>query len=559
MSVQEVLDNALIGSETANFEFPLYTKSHQRVDVLLNATTRRDVNGVVVGMIGVGQDITERKRAEREKTLVAKELQTFIDTANAPIFGIDSDGLINEWNIKISEITGYSKMQVLGMDLVENFISKGFRESIKTVLTDALKGIEQSNFEFPLFTKEEHRVEILLNATTRRDVTGHIVGVIGFGQDITGMRRLIEQEALLSQLKEANDAKSQFLATMSHEMRTPLNVVLGMNELFFDTPLTDEQEKYARQIEFSGKALLVLINDILDLTKIETGNLELRAVEFDFRTVLEDAMDSVAGPAMSKGLDLVCFLHPSEDTHVVSDPDRLSQILLNLLSNAIKFTQDGYVYISVEVEEKSESHQTFRVKVHDSGIGVSMEGQRKLFCRFSQVDSSTTRGYGGTGLGLAISKQFAVLMNGSMGVQSTPGKGSVFWFTAVVARASCPARAYTDSRTSTLSVLILAGQEHLRNTLLRYTEAFGFSVQCASGMDEVQTLCERKEFNFIIFALDVQGKNVSKEEADGAMFRALSSLVRLKKIHLNLRCVIICPIIQLGQASSYLVKLAVHR
>jgi PAS domain S-box-containing protein len=194
-----VLDNALKGRETANFEFPLYTKDRQRVEVLLNATTRRDVSGAVVGMIGVGQDITERKQVEEEKTRVAQELQTFIDTANAPIFGIDAHGLVNEWNNKAAEITGFSKHEVMGKDLVEVYITEEFRASVRKVLDDALQGIEKSNFEFPLFTSDQRRVEVLLNATTRRDVTGVIVGVIGVGQDITEMRRLMEQETLLFQ------------------------------------------------------------------------------------------------------------------------------------------------------------------------------------------------------------------------------------------------------------------------------------------------------------------------------------------------------------------------
>ncbi len=195
VSVKEVLDNALHGRETANFEFPLYTKDQRRVDVLLNATTRRDVNGFVVGVLGVGQDITERKQVEIEKTRVAQELQTFIDTANAPIFGIDANGLVNEWNNKAAEITGFSKEEVLGKDLVHAYITEEFRASVKQVLDKALSGMETANFEFPLFTKNERRVEVLLNATTRRDVTGAIVGVIGVGQDITERKHAEEEKA----------------------------------------------------------------------------------------------------------------------------------------------------------------------------------------------------------------------------------------------------------------------------------------------------------------------------------------------------------------------------
>jgi len=193
VSVKEVLDLALQGREKTNFEFPLYTKDKRRVDVLLNATTRRDVSGNVVGMLGVGQDITERKTAEAEQSRVAQELQTFIDTANAPIFGIDAFGLVNEWNNKAAEITGFTRDEVMGKNLVEVYITEEYRVSVKTVFDNALAGQEAANFEFPLFTKSEQRVDVLLNATTRRDVAGNAVGVIGVGQDITA-RKQIEEE-----------------------------------------------------------------------------------------------------------------------------------------------------------------------------------------------------------------------------------------------------------------------------------------------------------------------------------------------------------------------------
>jgi PAS domain S-box-containing protein len=198
-SVRDVLDNALKGKGTANFEFPLFTKDQRRVEVLLNATPRRDTKGVVVGVIGVGQDITERKEVEMEKARVAQELQTFIETANAPIFGIDANGLVNEWNNKAAEITGFSREDVFGKDLVEVYITEEYRSSVRLVLEDALRGIETANFEFPLFTKDRKRVEVLLNATTRRNVTGKPVGVIGVGQDITTRKMVEEEKARVAQ------------------------------------------------------------------------------------------------------------------------------------------------------------------------------------------------------------------------------------------------------------------------------------------------------------------------------------------------------------------------
>jgi len=188
-SLKEVLDNALQGREASNFEFPIYQKGGTRMELLLNATTKRDVDGKIVGVVGVGQDVTERKKAEQEKTRVAEELQTFIDTANAPIFGIDDKGRVNEWNNKAAEITGFSSSEVVGRDLVTDFITEEYRVSVREVFNNALMGAEAANFEFPLYTKDKRRVDVLLNATTRRDVRGRVVGVIGVGQDITSANK----------------------------------------------------------------------------------------------------------------------------------------------------------------------------------------------------------------------------------------------------------------------------------------------------------------------------------------------------------------------------------
>jgi PAS domain S-box-containing protein len=202
ISVKEVLDNALQGSETANFEFPLFTKDQTRVEILLNATTRRDANGDITGVVGVGQDITDRKKAEGELNRVAQDLRLLIDTANAPIFGIDKEGKVNEWNRKAAEIMGYTRDEEMGRDLVEDFITPEYKAAVKEVLDNALQGRETANFEFPLFTKDQTRVEILLNATTRRDGAGNVVGVVGVGQDITDRKKAeLEQNRLAQDLR----------------------------------------------------------------------------------------------------------------------------------------------------------------------------------------------------------------------------------------------------------------------------------------------------------------------------------------------------------------------
>lgn len=436
---------------------------------------------------------------------------------------------------------------------------------------NALLGNEASNFEFPLYTADKRRVEVLLNATTRRDVTGAIVGVIGVGQDITEKRQLMEQEALLFQAQAANDAKSQFLATMSHEMRTPLNVIMGMNQLVMDTDLTAEQHKFTEQIKSSAESLLFLINDILDLTKIEAGKLELVSVEFDLRQVMEEAVDSVASKALGKGLEICSYMNPATKAHVIGDPDRLRQIFLNLLSNGIKFTHSGQVYILMEVEEKSATHETFRFKVYDSGIGISEEGQKKLFSRFSQVDSSTTRIYGGTGLGLAISKQFSELMDGSMGVQSDVGKGSLFWFSAVFKRTQnineTLAFPPIDVTPLKVEVLVVAENDTLRNSLLRYLEGLQLSAVCMSDMETAREICKvrDKKFRIIVacpsckanddyknMALVTDGSNSAETLGTDSPLRGMvESLRGIMSNNVMVYAVLLCPITQLSMASSY--------
>lgn len=232
----------------------------------------------------------------------------------------------------------------------------------------------------------------------------------------------------------ASKAKSEFLATMSHEIRTPMNGILGMTELMLGTTLSSRQLRFIRSIQQSGDSLLGILNDILDFSKIEAGKLELEEHVFNLRELVEDIAEMMAEQAHVKGLELIPVLPSVFHEELKGDSNRLRQILVNLLGNAIKFTEQGEVRLCVEAEDVKDDKVFYRFSVEDTGIGIQPEIKKQIFDAFSQADSSTTRKYGGTGLGLAIAKQLVALMGGKIGIESEPGKGSVFWFTLDLAR-----------------------------------------------------------------------------------------------------------------------------
>ncbi|HZR83698.1 MAG TPA: ATP-binding protein [Candidatus Binatia bacterium] len=330
-------------------------------------------------------------------------------------------------------------------------------------------------------------------------------------------------EAARLSAEEANRAKSEFLANMSHEIRTPMNAVIGMSWLLLETPLTRSQRDFATTIRASGDALLAIINDILDYSKMEAGRIELECRPLDPRTCVEEAVDLVALRAADKGLQLTALVDDGVPAAIVGDVTRLRQVLTNLLSNAVKFTDRGEIGVAVAARAIAAGEHQLHFAVRDTGIGIAPERIAELFQPFSQVDSSATRRHGGTGLGLAISKRFVSLMGGALWVESAPGAGSTFHFT-LRATAAPGASALADAeRLADRRVLVVCAHDATRFALVGHAHALGMTARAASdAATAVAWLDGGDTFDAAILDADL----AAGARRDGALVRRLENARR---------------------------------
>jgi PAS domain S-box-containing protein len=413
------------------------------------------LSGEVVGgpgqelVLTVTLDITERKRAESQLLETSDRLALAVRAGNIGIWDWDAVAGKMVWDDQMLRLYGITRSEFTGA--YADWSSRLHQEDAERAIAEAqqaLRGERLFDTEFRVVWADGSVHNIRGLGLVQRDSDGQAIRLIGTNWDITEQKRaeaeLFEANQQLREATEranemanranlANTAKSEFLANMSHEIRTPMNGVIGMLELLQGTRLSEEQHKYAEVATNSGKALLALLNDILDISKIEAGKMELEQAPFDLLMLLNEIASTAAASASAKGLQFQLDVDPAIRAGYVGDANRLRQVITNLLSNAIKFTSRGKVVLELRLLTYADNRATLRFAVLDSGIGIEESRQSALFQKFTQVDASTTRRFGGTGLGLAISRELVEMMGGLIGVHSQPDAGSEFWFTVRLA------------------------------------------------------------------------------------------------------------------------------
>jgi PAS domain S-box-containing protein len=419
------------------------------------------------------QELAERTRTQQALEKERQQLRDIVAHAPVAMAIVDRDlryiAHSERW-LRFWQLQGQS---ILGRSHTEVFPS--LDEKYRQPLAEALAGKVVANPEDPFVLPDGATVYMRWAMHPWRGPEGTVGGVVIVVESVDVLVKA-RQAAL-----EASRLKSEFLANMSHEIRTPLAGVIGMTRLLQDTKLSPEQREYAELISSSGNALLDVINDVLDFSKIESGRIELETIDFDLRATVEEVVASFAERASSKGLELVCLVYEDVPSAVRGDPSRLRQILTNLIGNAVKFTERGEVLLRVTLAEAWDDAIVVRFAVTDTGIGIAPEAQGRLFQSFSQADGSTTRKYGGTGLGLTISKRLAMLMGGGIGVESTPGHGSTFWFTVRIARSpGAAAEVTTPADLRGLHVLVVDDNETNRTVLRHLLTAWEMRAETAA-------------------------------------------------------------------------------
>ncbi len=488
--------------------------------VFINPIYRPD--GTIHEVSGIAHDITQRKKSESALLTSEAKFRNIFESFQDIYFRCRPDGTITMISPSVKELSGYQTYEVLGKNVTNYYL---YDKRTKNLIRELVKQKSVRNFEATLINSAGDLVQCICNVRLVDSLSGRDREIEGVARDITNLKKAtLALQKAKDEAERALQVKEAFLANMSHEIRTPMNGVMNMVDLLADTPLTAQQQEYLQTVQDSSKTLLTIVNDILDLSKIEAGKMTLQPKPTRASATVDHLLNLFSHQAKGKNVALSQQIDPSVPPVLMVDEIRLLQVLSNLVSNAIKFTDaKGSVRVQVMKDHIPANHSSggpsdehlIRVTVSDTGIGISPKNQRLLFKKFSQVDTSTTKRYAGTGLGLSISRQLVKLMSGEIGVDSAPGQGSTFWFTfraaaaeAVLPKANQQKLVFANPGPK---VLVVDDNQINRRVAYEILRNAGCAVTTAESGEAAITLVQKQPFDLVL--MDIQMPGMSGVEA----------------------------------------------
>ncbi|WP_433794528.1 PAS domain S-box protein [Actinoplanes sp. CA-252034] len=490
---EELLARVRRGQALTRYETRRRRKDGTVIEVSLSMAPMRDTDHAVIGTATVAHDITVRVQADQRRRVEREQLEMIMHAASDPFFTMSGDGLITEWNRQAEHVFGWQRREVLGRDVTGTILPRRYRPALDRLITGRWEWLLDRPTEMTAVHRDGHEIPVELTMWRIRSNNGEHFH--GFVRDIT--TRLQTEQALeqaRDQAIETTRLKSQFLASMSHEIRTPMNGVIGLTGLLLGTRLDERQRRYAEGISAAGSALLSVINDVLDFSKLEAGKVLLEEANFRVGNLIDEVVSLVAPPDTHDGLTVTAVCDERLPPEVCGDPAKLRQVLLNLAGNAVKFTSHGTIIVSAHLDAGrggGPEAVPIRFEVHDTGIGLDEHRQEEVFEAFTQADAGTTRRFGGTGLGLAISRDLVELMGGRIGVVSEPGRGSTFWFTVMLRTAQKHVDLFERHALDGLRVLIVDREETDRTVLAEQLTAW--SMDAIGVADTVEAIAVMRD------------------------------------------------------------------